>query len=114
MHQRTRPSLPPQRPDRFRATVHGVVFGERSRHLHRISEGDELFLIPDPPVTNEPGVWVHLPGGDLVGHLPPEIACWLAPWILRGGHATARALRVSGTDTPSWRRLLIEVTCCAA
>lgn len=113
MRQRRPPALPSHRPDRFRATVHGLVFGERSRHLNRISAGDELFLIPDPPVDDEPGVWVHLPGGDLVGHLPPEIEAWLAPWILRGGRARARALRVSGTDVPSWRRLLIEVVCAA-
>lgn len=113
MRQRTPPALPSNRPGRFRATVHGMVFGERSLHLGRVTEGDELLLIPDPPVEDDPGVWVHLPGGDLLGHLPPEIEAWLAPWILRGGRARARALRVSGTDVPSWRRLLIEVTCAA-
>ncbi|MFW6079037.1 MAG: hypothetical protein ACODAE_05410 [Gemmatimonadota bacterium] len=113
MSRRPSPTLPSHRPDRFRATVHGLVFGERARHLDRIRAGDELLLIPDPPVEDDPGVWVHLPGGDLVGHLPPEIETWLAPWILRGGRARARALRVSGTDVPSWRRLLIEVTCVA-
>jgi hypothetical protein len=97
--------------DCFRATVHGTVFCERSSHLERVRPGDDLILIPGPPLDDAPGVWVHLPGGDLIGHLPPEIEAWLTPWMLNGGRATARALRVSGDDVPSWRRLLIEVTC---
>ena len=98
-------------PHSFRATVHGTVFGQRSRHLDRIQAGDELIIVPGPPTDDPPGVWVHLPGGDLLGHLPPEIERWLAPWMLKGGRATARALKVESDDTPSWRRLLIEVTC---
>jgi hypothetical protein len=94
----------------FRTTVHGTVFCERARNLERVSAGDELMLIPGPPVEDDPGVWVHLPGGELIGHLPPEIEAWLSPWMLRGGHATARALRVRDDDAPSWRRLLLEVT----
>lgn len=106
------PPLPPSGTGCFRATVHGTVFCERSSHLARINPGDELFLIPGPPLDDAPGIWVHLPGGDLLGHLPPEIEDWLTPWILHGGHARARAVRISGVDVPSWRRLLIEVTCC--
>ncbi len=105
------PPLPPRSAPCFRATVHGTVFGQRSAKLSGIRAGDELLLLPGPPLDDAPGVWVHLPGGDLVGHLPPEIEAWLSPWLLRGGRATARALRVSGTDVPSWRRLLIEVHC---
>lgn len=56
-------------------------------------------------------MWVHLESGDPVGHLPPEIECWLGPWLQRGGFARARALRVSGKETPSWRRLLLEIHC---
>jgi len=111
-----RPPRPPQCPDVFRATVHGTVFGERTRHLGSVSAGDELVLIPDPPVLEDeepPGIWVHLRSGDTVGHLPPEIESWLAPWMQKGGRATARAVRVEGPDAPSWRRLLIEVTCFA-
>lgn len=111
MHDPAPPPLPPAGPGRFRATVHGTVFGQRSRHLARIHDGDELLLIPGPPLDDSPGIWVHLPGGDLVGHLPPEIEAWLTPWMLKGGQARARALRVHGGDVPSWRRLLIEVTC---
>lgn len=103
-------SLPPA-PDRFRATVHGSVFGSRTEQLERIEDGDALLLIPDPPQQEPPAIWVHRTSGDPVGHLPPEIASWLVPWMLEGGRATARALRVKGPEVPSWRRLLIEVTC---
>jgi hypothetical protein len=68
-------------------------------------------LIPDPPGQEEPEVWVHLESGDPVGHLPPEISSWLAPWLRGGGKAAARALRVHGHDVPSWRRLILEVSC---
>jgi hypothetical protein len=105
------PPLPPDRPDHFRATVHGTVFGARADLLGRVAAGDELLLIPGPPVEEEPGIWVHLPDGDVLGHLPPEIEAWLAPWMLRGGRASARAVKVAGADVPSWRRLLIEVHC---
>ena len=105
------PPLPPETPPCFRTTVHGTVFGERAALLDRLSENDELLLLPGPPLDDEPGVWVHLPGGELIGHLPPEIEVRLSPWMRRGGHATARVVRVSGTDVPSWRRLLIEVHC---
>lgn len=111
MPHKPAPPLPEHAPPCFRATVHGSVFARRSDHVERIRAGDELLLIPDPPVQDQPEIWVHLPSGDPVGHLPPEIQSWLAPWMLRGGRARARALRVSGPETPSWRRLLIEVTC---
>jgi hypothetical protein len=109
MDHRAPPPLPPERPPCFRATVHGTVFGERAEHLGRLRAGDEVLLIPGPPVDDEPGIWVHTSTGDVIGHLPPEIEHWLAPWMLRGGRATARAVRVSGVDTPSWRRVLLEV-----
>lgn len=91
--------------------MHGTVFGDRSKQVDALQAGDELVLLPDPPVTDDPGVWVHRVEGDIVGHLPPEIEAWLAPWLLRGGSARARAVRVSGADVPSWRRVLIEVRC---
>lgn len=105
------PPLPAGSPSAFRVTVHGTVFGERAAQVDRVQAGDELVLIPGPPIEDDPGVWVHLPGGDLIGHLPPEIEAWLSPWMLRGGRARARALRVRGPECPSWRRLLIEVEC---
>ncbi|MGH7459418.1 MAG: hypothetical protein ACREMA_00115 [Longimicrobiales bacterium] len=91
--------------------MHGTVFCDRSRHLARVHPGDELLVLPGPPIDDEPGVWIHLPQGDLIGHLPPEIEAWLAPWMLRGGRVTAHAVKVEGEDVPSWRRLLIEVQC---
>lgn len=105
------PQLPVGQPPVFRATVHGTVFGERAAHLDDLAVGDSLLLIPDPPGEEEPAVWVHLPGGDPVGHLPPEINAWLAPWMLHGGAASATTLRVGGTEVPSWKRLVIEVRC---
>jgi hypothetical protein len=104
------PPLPQDRPASFRATVHGTVFGERAGHLTELAVGDELLLIPDPPGEAEPAVWVHLRGGDPIGHLPPEINAWLAPWLLGGGSASAVAVKIGGSETPSWKRLLIEVT----
>lgn len=107
------PPLPEARPATFRATVHGTVFGHRAEHVHEIAAGDRLVLIPDPPTgdDDDPAVWVHAAGGDPLGHLPPEINAWLAPWMQRGGAATATAVRVQGDDAPSWKRLLIEVHC---
>lgn len=105
------PPFPPQAPRRFRATVHGTVFAERAAALEQIQEGDSLTLIPDPPLQESLEVWVHLRSGEPVGRLPSEIGEWLAPWMLRGGAARARAIRVSGPETPSWRRLLLEVSC---
>jgi hypothetical protein len=103
---------PPQHvPDRFRATVHGAVFADRARHLDDLRPGDPLLLVPDPPDAEVPAVWVHLAAGDPVGHLPPEIAAALAPWMLGGGRARATVLEVGGEEVPSWRRLLVEVVC---
>jgi hypothetical protein len=98
-------------PATFRTTVHGTVFGHRAAHLLDLIPGDKLLLIPDPPGGDDPAVWVHLPQGDPVGHLPPEINAWLAPWMMTGGSASATAVRVGGSDVPSWKRLLIEVRC---
>lgn len=107
----SRPSLPVQAAPVFRATVHGLAFADRSRHLTELDAGDPLLLIPDPPGSTVEQVWVHLPGGDPVGHLPDEIGRWLAPWMRRGGRARARTLRVGDARVPSWKRLLLEVTC---
>ncbi|MCG8467194.1 MAG: hypothetical protein MJB57_03160, partial [Gemmatimonadetes bacterium] len=65
----------------------------------------------DPPGGDPRDVWVHIAAGDPLGHLPREIGTWLAPWMRRGGSARAHVLRVSGSDVPSWKRLLVQVTC---
>ncbi len=101
----------PQKPPTFRTTVHGTVFGKRAAHLDDLFPGDPLILIPDPPGGDDPAVWVHRREGDPLGHLPPEINAWLVPWMMHGGGASATILRVGGSDVPSWKRLLIEVSC---
>lgn len=106
-----RPPFPEGQPARFRSTVHGTVFAGRDRFVNELSDGDELRLIPDPPVQDDPEVWVHLTSGEPIGHLPVEICSWLWPWLSRGGIATVRLLRVGGSEVPSWRRLLLEVSC---
>lgn len=105
------PPVRPQKPPPFRATVHGTVFGERASHLEELVPGDPLLLIPDPPGGDDPAVWVHRLEGDPLGHLPPEINSWLFPWMMYGGGASATILRVGGSHVPSWKRLLIQVTC---
>jgi len=108
------PPFPQGRPPLFRTTVHGTVFGRRAEHIAEVAEGESLVLIPDPPGEEDPAVWVHRAGGDPIGHLPPEINGWLAPWLLRGGSASAVVIKVRGPDQPSWKRLLIEVRLAAA
>ena len=105
------PPFPEGRPRRFRATVHGTVFGDRERLLLDLGEGDALRLVPDPPGQGTPWVWVHRPSGDPVGHLPPEICGWLWPWLAGGGRAHAVAVHVGSAEEASWRRLVVEVTC---
>lgn len=104
-------SLPPPAAPVFRATIHGLPFAGRARHLGELEPGGELVMIPDPPGGPVEQVWVHLKSGDPVGHLPHEIGSWLAPWMRGGGRARARVLRVGDESVPSWKRLLVEVTC---
>jgi hypothetical protein len=94
------PPFPEDRPARFRATVHGTIFAERALALERLATGDGVMLIPDPPVEEEPRVWVHLTTGEPVGYLPTEIGDWLAPWLLRG---EGPGRRCSGCPEPTRR-----------
>jgi hypothetical protein len=98
----------------FETPVYGTVFGRRGGTLHRLKPGDQLILVPDPPGTDEPSVWVHAPGGDVVGHLAPDINLWLVPWMLDGGRCGAVVTHVGGDDVPSYKRLLISVRCRAS
>ena len=104
-------TLIPPHSERFTTAVHGTVFGQRIEVVHRLKHGDYLILVPDPPGTDEPAVWVHAPGGDVVGHLSPSIGAWLAPWMLAGGRCSARVEKVGSDDVASWRRLVIRVHC---
>jgi hypothetical protein len=105
------PPFPNGQPPNFRSTVLGTVFAGRDRFLAGIRDGDKVRLVADPPVQIDPEVWVHLESGEPIGHLPAEIGRWLWPWLCDGGVAEAWALKVSGQEVPSWRRVLLEVSC---
>ncbi|MEJ7813487.1 MAG: hypothetical protein WKG32_23975 [Gemmatimonadaceae bacterium] len=104
------PVIPPH-DERFKTAVYGTVFGQRMNVVHRLRAGDRLILVPDPPGTDSPFVWVHASGGDVIGHLPESISCWMQPWMLDGGCAGASVEKIKGADVASWRRLIIEVHC---
>lgn len=103
--------LAPPAASQFRATVHGLAFAGRDRRLALVEPGDRLLLIPDPPGSTVEQVWVHLQECSPLGHLPNEIASWLAPWMRAGGRAGVRVLRVGDASVPSWKRLVVEVSC---
>ena len=77
--------------------------------LHRLRPGDRLILVPDPPGTEPLWVWVHARGGDLIGHLSPDVSDWLAPEMLAGECYSAEVTAVRGNDVASWKRLTITV-----
>jgi hypothetical protein len=52
---------------------------------------------------------VHAPGGDVVGHLSPDVNAWLAPSMLSGWCYGAEVAVVRGDDVASWKRLVITV-----
>lgn len=91
--------------------MHGTVFAGRDRYLEELREGAVVKLVADPPVQDHPEVWVHTIDGEPIGHLPPDVSGWLWPWMSSGGVATAVTLRVRGGEVPSWRRLLLDVSC---
>lgn len=95
----------------FDTPVYGTVFARRTDALHRLRVGDWLILVPDPVGTDEPNVWVHAPGGDVVGHLAPDINAWLAPRMLRGSRCGAVVAQVGSDDIASYKRLIITVRC---
>ena len=97
--------------EQFRTAVLGTVFAARASVVHRLHPGDPLILVPDPPGTEVPAVWVHATGGDVVGHLSLQIAAWLAPWMLDGGRCRATVEKVGTDEVESWRRLIISVNC---
>ncbi len=106
------PLPPPLPPDgsRLRTNVHGTVFAARTSVIERLLPGEPLLLVPDPPQDDEPpAVWIHVAGGDVLGHVPVQIAAWLAPWMLAGGRCQAKVLAVKGPDAQSWNRIEIEL-----
>ena len=104
------PTRPPH-VEQFRSAVYGTVFGQRMDVVHRLHAGDPLILVPDPPGTDNPAVWVHASGGDVVGHLPYAVSHWLVPWMLQGGRCSASVEKVGTDDVASWQRLIIQVRC---
>lgn len=103
-------SILPGTPE-FRTAVYGTVFGRRPAVVNRLKEGDRLILVPDPPGTEPPNVWVHARGGDVVGHLSPDVNSWLMPWMLAGECYGAEVTSKAGNDVASWKRLVITVRC---
>lgn len=93
----------------FQAPVYGTVFARRTEVVHRLQSGDRLILVPDPPGAEPPTVWVHARGGDVVGHLSPDLSAWLAPWMLSGWCYAAQVSVLRGDDVASWQRLVITV-----
>ena len=92
----------------FSTPVYGTVFAQRTAVVHRLRPGDRLILVPDPPGT-EPHVWVHARGGDVVGHLSPDVNAWLGPSMLEGGCYGAEVVEVFGDEVASYKRLVIRV-----
>lgn len=101
----------PPHDERFKTPVYGTVFGKRQEVVQRLHAGDRLILVPDPPGTDNPQVWVHATGGDVVGHLSDDVGRWLCPWMLDGGRCGAFVRKVGDQQVASWRRLIIEVVC---
>lgn len=93
----------------FSTPVYGTVFAHRAEVVQRLHPGDRLILVPDPPGTNPQTVWVHARGGDVVGHLSPDVNSWLAPMMLDGSCYRAEVVSVRGDDVASWKRLVIRV-----
>jgi hypothetical protein len=98
----------------FETPVYGTVFGQRAHALRRLKLGDHVILVPDPPGADEPNVWVHAPGGDVVGHLAPDINAWLVPWMNEGVRCAGVVAQLGSDDVASYKRLVITVRCRAS
>ena len=115
MSQTTRENalLPPPMPPKealVRTNVHGTVFAARTSVIERLQPGEVLLLVPDPPKEDDPpAVWVHVSGGDVLGHLPVQVAAWLGPWMLAGGRCRASITQVRSPDVESWNRIEVEL-----
>jgi hypothetical protein len=64
--------------------------------------------------ADEPNVWVHAPGGDVVGHLAPDINAWLVPWMNEGVRCAGVVAQLGSDDVASYKRLVITVRCRAS
>jgi hypothetical protein len=95
--------------DRLEAPVYGTVFAARAAVLSRLSVGDTLLLVPDPEGVDNPSVWVHAPGGDVVGHLAPDVNRWMVGRMLHGVRYAAQVVSMGAPGTESWKRLIISI-----
>lgn len=109
----------------FETPVYGTIFAGRAAAVARLVAGDPLILVPDPPGIDEPAapagaaepppvavapkVWVHATGGDVLGHLSPDINGWMVPRMLAGQRYAASVASVGDPARESWRRLVIQV-----
>jgi hypothetical protein len=93
----------------FETPVYGTVFAARAAALERLSVGDKLLLVPDPEGVDNPSVWVHASGGDVVGHLAPDINRWMVGRMLRGARYAAHVVGIGAPGTESWKRLIISI-----
>lgn len=93
----------------FVAYLYGSVFAERAEAVRRLGVGDALILVPDPPGVDEPTVWVHAPGGAVLGHLSPDVSLWLVPLMLEGRRYGATVEALAGEDVESWKRVQLRV-----
>lgn len=96
--------------NQFEAPVYGTVFAARAAVLARLSVGDKLLLVPDPEGVDNPSIWVHAPGGDVVGHLAPDVNRWMVARMLGGTRYAAHILSIGAPGTESWRRLIISIS----
>ena len=101
-------SILPDR-DQFETPVYGTIFAARAAALSRLEVGDRLVLVPDPDGVDNPSVWVHAPGGDVVGHLAPDVNRWMVKRMLQGARYAAHVASVGGPGTESWKRLVISI-----
>lgn len=77
--------------------------------LARLTVGDRLILVPDPAGVEPLSVWVHASGGDVIGHLAPDINRWMVPRMLAGARYSASVLSLGAADTESWKRLIVSI-----
>ena len=95
----------------FSTALRGSIFGHRAEIAKRLRAGDSLILVPDPPGVDEPAVGVHVRGGDLVGHLAPDVNAWLVPLLRDGGCCQATVAKINSEETESWKRIIIDIRC---
>jgi hypothetical protein len=109
----------------FETPVYGTIFAGRATAVARLLPGQTLILVPDPADTTgsatgadappavrvavAPKVWVHAAGGDVLGHLSPDINSWLAPRMMEGARYAATVVHVGDPARESWRRLVITI-----